>query len=169
MSTILYAELDSTLTVVSVESYPESATGQELELSRNLGRTYREATVERKNRPTVGGTFNIRLNAFIDKKPFNSWILNETTCKWEPPIPQPYLAEEDYNPYYWDESTTSWVNGVTNTQVAIYTAPSPITLESVAQRLAAIEADEISDDATSSALLTLIAGLTARVTLLEQQ
>jgi len=41
--------------------------------------------------------------------------------------------------------------------------------KSIESRLSAIEADEISDDATSSALLTLIAGLTARVVSLEQQ
>ena len=48
-----------------------------------------------------------------------------------------------------------------------YVAPAPTELEQLAARVAAIEADEISDDASSSALLTLIAGLTQRVTALE--
>ena len=48
-----------------------------------------------------------------------------------------------------------------------YVAPAPTELELLTARVAAIEADEISDDASSSALLTLIAGLTERVTALE--
>ena len=55
---------------------------------------------------------------------------------------------------------------------AAYVAPAavpaqPTELELLEARVAAIEADEISDDASSSALLTLIAGLTQRVTALE--
>ncbi len=42
--------------------------------------------------------------------------------------------------------------------------PDPSSLEA---RVAAIESDEILDDASSSALLTLVANLTARVTTLE--
>jgi hypothetical protein len=42
------------------------------------------------------------------------------------------------------------------------------TLRSLFNRIAAIESDEISDDATDSALLTLIANLTARVQALEE-
>ena len=48
-----------------------------------------------------------------------------------------------------------------------YVAPEPTAIELLEARVAAIEADEISDDASSSALLTLIAGLTQRVTALE--
>ena len=42
-----------------------------------------------------------------------------------------------------------------------------VTLDSLNARLSALEADEISDDATSSALITLIAGLATRITALE--
>lgn len=49
-----------------------------------------------------------------------------------------------------------------------YVAPEPTELELLTARVAAIEADEVSDDASSSALLTLIAGLTQRVTALEE-
>lgn len=57
-------------------------------------------------------------------------------------------------------------------QAIILTGETPRTYslrKAIEHRLSAIESDEISDDATSSALLTLIAGLHARVTLLEQQ
>ena len=46
-------------------------------------------------------------------------------------------------------------------------ASPPTPLELLEARVAAIEADEISDDASSSALLTLIAALTSRVNALE--
>jgi len=36
---------------------------------------------------------------------YNSWVFNETTCSFEPPIPYP----EDGKDYRWDEPTTSWV------------------------------------------------------------
>lgn len=59
----------------------------------------------RKNFASVGFTYDPDRDAFISPQPFASWILNETTCKWEAPIPYP----DDDNYYIWDESTTSWV------------------------------------------------------------
>ena len=59
----------------------------------------------RKNYAGIGFTYDATLDAFIAPKPFNSWILNETTCRWEAPIAYP----NDRNMYAWDEETTSWV------------------------------------------------------------
>ena len=50
-------------------------------------------------------TYDAERDAFIPLKPFNSWLLNEETCQWEPPTPMPIDGE----PYAWDEDTTSWV------------------------------------------------------------
>jgi hypothetical protein len=36
---------------------------------------------------------------------FASWVFNETTCTFEPPIPYP----TDSKLYRWNESTTSWM------------------------------------------------------------
>lgn len=36
---------------------------------------------------------------------FQSWIFNEATCTFDPPVPYP----TDGKQYTWDESTTSWV------------------------------------------------------------
>jgi hypothetical protein len=58
----------------------------------------------RKNYACGGGTYNKELDAFIAPKPYNSWILNETTCKWEAPIPK--LDQDKL--YIWNESTISW-------------------------------------------------------------
>ena len=45
------------------------------------------------------------IDAFIHPKPHPSWILNETTCKWEAPIPRP----DDDKVYEWDEENQAWV------------------------------------------------------------
>jgi hypothetical protein len=43
----------------------------------------------RKNYAGIGYTYDEDRDAFIPKKPFNSWILNETTCHWEAPVAIP--------------------------------------------------------------------------------
>lgn len=58
----------------------------------------------RKNYAVIGGIYSTEKDAFISKKPFESWLLNEATCCWEAPIPVP----DDGKPYRWDESTLSW-------------------------------------------------------------
>ena len=59
----------------------------------------------RKNYAGVGYTYDPIRDAFISPKPFNSWLLNESTCRWEAPVPEP----TDGKMYYWDEPTTSWI------------------------------------------------------------
>ena len=62
----------------------------------------------RKNYAGIGMTWDEGRDAFIPPKPFNSWVLNETTCRWDAPTPMPTDAGE--NEYYrWDEPTTAWV------------------------------------------------------------
>ena len=58
----------------------------------------------RKNFAGIGYTYDEDRDAFIPKKPFNSWILNETTCLWESSIPYP----QDGNMYKWNEQNQSW-------------------------------------------------------------
>ncbi len=60
----------------------------------------------RKNYAGIGYTYDPQRDAFIPPKPFPSWILNEQTCLWEPPVPYP----TDGNLYQWDESMTNWVS-----------------------------------------------------------
>ena len=40
----------------------------------------------RKNYAGVGYSWDEGRQAFYEPKPYDSWILNETTCKWEPPV-----------------------------------------------------------------------------------
>jgi hypothetical protein len=58
----------------------------------------------RKNFAGIGYIYDEDRDAFIPKKPYNSWILNETTCLWESPIPYP----QDNNKYNWNELTLTW-------------------------------------------------------------
>jgi hypothetical protein len=58
----------------------------------------------RKNYAGIGYTYDQSRDAFIPPKPFNSWVLNDTTCLWDPPTPMP----EDGKLYVWNEETTSW-------------------------------------------------------------
>ena len=58
----------------------------------------------RKNHAGIGYTYDEDRDAFIPKKPFNSWILNETTCVWNAPVVYP----NDGELYSWNELTLSW-------------------------------------------------------------
>ena len=65
----------------------------------------------RKNYATIGGKYDQTRDAFIPPKPFDSWILNETTCLWEAPTPEPELTQDqiDNNNYYrWNETNQTW-------------------------------------------------------------
>ena len=58
----------------------------------------------RKNYAGVGYQYDQQRDAFIAPKPFNSWLLNETTCRWEAPVAMPI----NDNRYTWNESTLTW-------------------------------------------------------------
>jgi len=58
----------------------------------------------RCNYAGIGYKYDEDLDAFIPPKPFKSWILNEESCLWEPPIEYP----NNDNMYMWNEETTSW-------------------------------------------------------------
>jgi hypothetical protein len=58
----------------------------------------------RKNHAGIGYTYDAQRDAFIAPKPYNSWILNETTCLWNAPVAMPI----NNNKYIWNESTLTW-------------------------------------------------------------
>ena len=59
----------------------------------------------RYNYAGIGYYYDSVRGAFIPPKPFNSWVLNESTCTWKAPIDYP----TDGNNYQWNESNTSWI------------------------------------------------------------
>ena len=58
----------------------------------------------RKNHAAIGYTYDEDRDAFIPKKPYNSWILNENTCNWEAPVAKP----TDNKIYTWNETNLNW-------------------------------------------------------------
>jgi hypothetical protein len=59
----------------------------------------------RKNYAGIDYTYDPDRDAFIPPKPYPSWLLDEESCLWNPPIAPP----NDGQVYMWDEATTSWV------------------------------------------------------------
>lgn len=113
-----FAEIDQNgivLRVVVVSNQDTSdASGVEKEYigaafcERLLGGTWKQTSYNgnmRKNYAGIGYTYDAQRDAFIPPKPYPSWILNEQTCLWEPPVAMP----DDGKLYQWDEATTSWV------------------------------------------------------------
>ena len=71
-----------------------------------------EGTPFRGNYAGIGYTYDSTRDAFIPPKPFASWVLNEDTCIYDPPVAYP---TGDSKSYIWDESvyqadnTKGWV------------------------------------------------------------
>lgn len=121
-----YAEINSSNVVVQVITGNNEASGGGLEqdplywekyYTQKTGKTYIKTSYNtrgnvhllggtpfRKNYAGIGYKYDIEKDAFIPPKPYNSWVLNNDTCLWEPPTPAP-----DNGIYTWDEETTSWI------------------------------------------------------------
>lgn len=59
----------------------------------------------RKNFAAIGFAYDRERDAFIPPKPFASWLLNEESCLWEPPVARPI----DGKIYNWDENGQQWI------------------------------------------------------------
>ena len=73
-----------------------------------LGGTWKQTSYNgniRKNYAGIGYTYDAQKDAFIPPKPYNSWVLDENTCRWEAPVPYP----QDGKRYLWDEATLTWI------------------------------------------------------------
>jgi hypothetical protein len=81
-------------------------TGQWVQTSYNTqgGVHLLGGTPMRKNYAGIGFTYDEDRDAFIPPKPFDSWLLDEDTCNWNPPVPMP----EDGKMYTWNEENQNW-------------------------------------------------------------
>lgn len=59
----------------------------------------------RKNYAGIGFAYDAVRDAFIPPQPFSSWILDESTCQWQPPTPMPV----NDNVYIWSEEEKNWI------------------------------------------------------------
>ena len=105
-----FAEINSQNLVLRVLVVPdeEQHRGQEfLASDLKLGGTWIQTSYNgtiRKNYAGIDYTYDSQRDAFIPKKPLDSWVLDEETCNWFPPIPYP----QDGKKYNWNESTVNW-------------------------------------------------------------
>lgn len=58
----------------------------------------------RKNYAGPGYFYDEERDAFIPPKTYGSWILNEDTCRWDPPVAMP----QDGKVYNWNENILNW-------------------------------------------------------------
>jgi hypothetical protein len=71
---------------------------QNLEIHEDQSKSFR------KNYARIGFIYNQDIDGFTSPKPFNSWILNNNTGFWEPPVVKPNDEQE----YYWNEENLNW-------------------------------------------------------------
>jgi hypothetical protein len=125
-----FAELNSdnvvTRVIVVANQDTSDANGVEKEYigaafcEKLFGGTWKQTSYNnsiRKRYAGIGYTYNAQLDAFVAPKPFNSWVLNNDTADWDPPISRPE-DEGTGNPsirYIWNEdayqvdNTQGWV------------------------------------------------------------
>lgn len=58
----------------------------------------------RKNYAGIGYFYDLERDAFIPPKQHEGWMLNETSCLWEPPIPMPMNGN-----WEWDKELKDWI------------------------------------------------------------
>ena len=89
------------------QTFVDTSPGEWLQTSYNTygGVHANGGTPLRKNYAGIGYTYDRERDAFIPPKTYPSWVLNENTCLWEPPISYP----ADGKIYAWDESSFSWI------------------------------------------------------------
>ena len=119
-----FAELDSNNVVkqVIVVSNADTSTAQGDEkesigiafCERLLGGTWVKTSYNgniRKNYAGIGYTYDKDRDAFIPPKPYASWVLDETTCRWNAPVAYPTDVGTPEAPkiYSWNEETINWV------------------------------------------------------------
>lgn len=85
-----------------IETCPDTRGGKWIDFETNEEGS---GTPLRMNYAGIGMIYDSERDAFIAKKPADSFVLNEQTCQWEPPVPHP----NDGLIYRWAEESLSWV------------------------------------------------------------
>ena len=103
-----FAELDDSNIVkqVIVVSDDNEADGENW-CKNFLGGNWKQTSYNgniRKNFASIGFTYDASKDAFIPPQPYPSWVLDESTCQWKPPVGYP----TDGKTYGWVESAKSW-------------------------------------------------------------
>jgi len=119
-----FAKLDENNIVTFVTVGRQEDDGLEAELTARTGDVYKQTSYNtrggvhytdglpsddqnkalRFNYAGIGFTYDPERDAFVPPKPFESWVLNESTCLWEAPLPYP----DDGGSYSWNEELGDW-------------------------------------------------------------
>lgn len=112
-----FAKIDANNIVVFVTVGRQEDDGKEAELSARTGDRYVQTSYNthggvhalggtplRKNYAGLGYTYDEGRDAFIPPQPYPSWLLDEDTCLWQPPIPYP----DNGGMYVWNETDCMW-------------------------------------------------------------
>jgi hypothetical protein len=87
------------------DTFVDTSPGAWIQTSYNTqGNQHPEGRPLRGNYAGIGFTYDATNDVFYAPKPFNSWILNESTWLWDAPVAMP----NDGKVYTWDEETTNW-------------------------------------------------------------
>jgi len=62
---------------------------------------------QRRHFAMLGGTYDPDRDAFIPPQTYPSWILNNDTLVWEPPVPHP--TNFATSGWVWDETILQWI------------------------------------------------------------
>ena len=102
-----WAEIDDNNIVTRVLVGNNSEPDEGEAFMNSLGGTWVKTSYNgtiRKNYAGVGYSYDSSRDAFIAPKPFDSWELDEDTCRWEAPVAYP----TDGKMYVWNEDNTNW-------------------------------------------------------------
>ena len=103
-----FAEIDSDNKVIRVIVVPNDLEANGAQWCHDtFGGTWVQTSYNatiRKNYAGQGYTWDPVRDAFIPPQPYPSWLLNEDTCQWQPPVAMP----QDGQMYEWDEAAGEW-------------------------------------------------------------
>jgi len=92
--------------IVAEQDFIDTIPGQWVQTSYNTrAGQHPENRPLRKNYAGIGYVYDAVRDAFYTPQPYPSWVVNEETCIWNPPVAYP----SDGNKYAWDESSVSWI------------------------------------------------------------
>jgi len=102
-----WAEIDENNIVTRVLVGNNSEPDEGEAFMNSLGGTWVKTSYNgtiKKNYAGIGYSYDSSRDAFIAPKPFDSWELDEDTCRWEAPVAYP----TDGKIYAWNEDITNW-------------------------------------------------------------
>ena len=88
-----------------INNLPDSDSWVQTSYNTHGGQHVLGGTPLRKNYAGIGFKYDVERDAFIPPKPFESWVLNNVSCLWEPPVAMPI----DGKNYIWSEPVANWL------------------------------------------------------------